>query len=449
MKFRSLIFLALLAGITFAQLALADDQSAPQNLKLPVQFTQIQDLDPSKQGINRPVKQKWAVVVGISKFADHRLNTADDTNKTARKFYDYLVDPKFGRFRADHVRLLTDEDASQQSIDNALGQPWLAKLAGPDDLVVVYVASKAFPTTDGNSYICSHNCRMDNIYGTCMSIQSLMQTLKANVKSDRLILVLECAYSGSAQLASGAKSLDGAKSLVGEKKADKSALNVDLNTIPLGKGFIIITASAADQLSWKDLFTDNLILALKEKDGRIGLDEAFYKARKQTEYDSIYRVAGGSKQTPQLKSDWKGNDLVIGCTPVDESSDIPESVKSFMGAEAYYLQANRLISIGKIDEAIDKYKLAVAADPELADAVADYAVALSLKNQWEQAEAEMRKALLLKPKDALYLTNYARILDKLGRPEDCKKALEKAYVINPKDRIVLTALSDKMRRAGR
>ena len=460
-------------------------QQGSDSAKTSAQFTQIQDLDPQKQGINRPVRQKWAVVVGVSKFADQRLNSNDDLDKSARKFHDYLINPKAGKFRADHVRLLTDEAASQQAINNSIDM-WLSRLVGPDDLVVVYIATKAFPTTDGNSYLCSHNCRLDNIYGTCMSIQSLMQQLKEHVKSDRVVLVLESAYSGNAQLNSsnggsskteavptttrtssasqvGATATESASlpkvnsvannipgeatQTAGAKKA-QPGMNVNLDQIALGKGFIILSSSAADQLSWKDLFTDNLIAALKEKDGLVPLDQAFEKTRKQTEYDSLYRMAGGKRQTPQIKSDWKGNELVLGCVPVEETRGLPQSIANFVGAEAHYLEANRSMVAGQIDDAIVKYKLAISTDPDLTDALADYAVALSLKGDWAAAEAELRKALTQKPKDSLYLTNYARILDKLGRADECKKALEKAYIINPKDRVVLGALTDKCIAAG-
>lgn len=434
-------------------------------------FTKIQDLDPNKQGVNRPVRQKWAVVIGVSKFSDSRLNSNDESDKSARKFHDYLVDPKGGRFKADHVRLLTDENATQQTINNSLGPLWLGRLAGPDDLVVIYIATKAFPTTDGNSYLCSYNCRLDNIFGTCTSIQTLMQLLKESVKSDRVVLVLESAYSGGAQLTVPATSTrnatekitsngsssseakqDAAQSLIQHSsKTSKQVsenLNVDLAQIALGKGFIILSSSSADQLSWKDLFTENLISSLKENAGNMPLNEAFSKARQKTEYDSVYRMVGGKRQTPQLKSDWKGNDLVIGCIPVDETPGLPQSVINFAGAEAHYLAANRLIISNKLDEALKEYKSAISTDPELSDAIADYAVALTMKDQWSEAEVEMRKALTVRPKDVLYLTNFARILDKLGRKDECKKALEKAYVLNPKDRVVLMALSDKCIASG-
>jgi tetratricopeptide (TPR) repeat protein len=405
-------------------------QDALPGSKAGAGFTKIQDLNPAQKPLNRPVRQKWAVVIGIGKYRDSRLNSDKMLDKSARRFADYLLSPQGGRFRADHVRVLTNDAASQQSINNSFEATWLGKLAGPDDLVVVYIATKSFPTTDGNSYLCSYNCAMDNIYGTCITIQTLMETLRKNIQSDRIVLILESSGSGSAEL-SGAKSLEAVN------------CNVDLERLSLGKGFVILSSSLPDQLSWGDIFSDNLISSLKEKDGLIPLQEAFLKTRQKTEYDSVNRVYGGHKQTPVMKSDWTGNDLIIGCVPLDQTSGIPDSARNFIGAEAHYLNANRAVLASDYDKAFSEYKQAIATDPSLTDARADYAVALCLKGDWQSAEVELRKAIALKGDDPLYLTNYARILDKLGAREECKRMLEKAYLLNPKDRVVLIALCDK------
>ena len=400
------------------------------------EFTQIQDLNPASKPLNRPVRQKWAVVIGISKFRDRHLNSELTLDKTARHFAGYLINPLGGKFRADHVRLLTNDEASQQAINSSFDASWLARLAGPDDLVVIYIATRAFPTTDGNSYLCSYNCEMDNIYGSCMSIQALMQNLRKNIKADRIVLILESSGSGAAEL-SGAKSL-----------GSQPNCNVDLNQLSLGKGYVILSSSRTDQLSWGDLFSENLIAVLKEQGGMIPLQEAFLKTRQKTEYDSVNRLYGGRKQTPVLKSDWTGNDLILGCVPLDATSAIPDFARTFMGAEAHYLNANRAVISSDFEKAFSEYKQAIAADPGLTDARADYAVALGMQGRWTEAEQELRKAIALKPDDPLYLTNYARVLDKLGSKEECKRMLEKAYLLNPKDRVVLIALVDKCMATG-
>ena len=105
-----------------------------------VKFTKIQDLDPNKKGPNRPIRQKWGVVIGISKFKEGRLVSNDPVmDSSAKAFYDYLLDTNGGRFDARHVRLITNTKATRQTIMSSIGEPWLGALARPDDLVVVFV----------------------------------------------------------------------------------------------------------------------------------------------------------------------------------------------------------------------------------------------------------------------------------------------------------------------
>ena len=77
-----------------------------------VEWTKIQDLNPNATATNRPIKQKWAVVVGASKFQESRLNGMDDRmDEAARNFSAYLIDPNGGRFPESHVKTLINSSA--------------------------------------------------------------------------------------------------------------------------------------------------------------------------------------------------------------------------------------------------------------------------------------------------------------------------------------------------
>lgn len=395
-----------------------------------VEFTKIQDLNANTTSINKPVNQKWAVVVGISDFKDRRFSSDVPNAKAARDFYNFLVDPKTGKFATDHVKLLTNEAATQHNILNTLGERWLGTVAGKDDLVVVYLASDGFPTTDGGTYIAAYDCAMDNIYGTCISVKELMQSLRKSIRSERVVLVLQSNYSGAADLTAGAKALS-------------KSYNVDLGQVLLGNGFVILSSSRPDQISLGDTFTQSLIAALKQNDGMVPLQTAFAKAKEQTEYDTTYKMNPPRTQTPVLKSEWKGADIIIGTPPVERVSNLPADVNNFLGAESHYLKASKFAVDGNIDAAIDEYKLAIAADANYADAVADYGVALGLKGQWKEALVQLQRAVELQPKDLLYRTNLARALDQTGDKAECIKQLEYAYSLNPKDSAVLKALASK------
>lgn len=399
-----------------------------------IEFTKIQDLDPKAPGANRPIKQKWAVVIGTSKFKESRLAPAEamDMAQSAKDFDNYLVDPHGGRFDRSHVKLLMDAGASKQGITSALGPGFLGSVAGKDDLVVVYLGTSAFPTTDGNTYLCTYDCALDNIYGTCISMQSIMSTLKENIHSDRILLVLQAGYSGAAELGSGTRAVN----------KPSQGFNLDLQKVVLGNGFIILSSSQPNEMTWSTAFSRNLTKALREEDGMITLNKAFEIAKQKTETETA--AAGpGKKQVPLMKSSWTGTDLVVGALPAERVANLPASVSSFLSAEGSYLKANQAVADGKIDEALQQYKLAILADPNYADAVADWGAALTMKGDWKSAADMYKKAIAMRPTDELFHLNYARVLDKLGDKDASMQELNNAYKLNPKDTSVLLALSNK------
>ena len=399
-----------------------------------IEFTQIQDLNPTVRGKNRPIKQKWAVVIGASKFKEGRLTPteASDMALSAKEFGEYLVDPHGGRFERNHVKLLLDAGAPRQSIMTALGPSFLGNAVGPDDLVVVYIATSGFPTTDGNTYLCTYDCALDNIYGTCISMQTLMSTLKQNVHSDRILLVLQAAYSGAAELDSGAKSLG----------QPPKSYNLDLGKVLLGNGFIILSSSQPNEITWSTAFSKNLTNALRQEDGLISLNKAFAIAKEKTESETA-STGIRRKQVPVMKSAWTGSELVLGAPPAEQVSNLPASVSSFLSAEGAYLKASKLVAEGKTEDALEQYKLAIAADPKYADALADCGAALTIKDDWKSAADMYKRAIAVNPSDELFHLNYARILDKLGEKDSSLQELNTAYRLNPKDMSVLMALSNK------
>ncbi len=426
-------------GITLASLfalsqtlnlnAFAADQQPPVS---GIQWTKVEDLDPNKKSDLKPVGQKFAVVIGVSQFAESRLNPDHpEMEKAAREFNSYLLDPNGGRFSPKHVRMLNNSKATRENILNTLGASWLGPLAKPEDLVLVFVSTSSFPTTDGDAYLCSYDCALDNIYGTCVSIKDLMGVLRKNVKAQRIVLVLQSGYSGAAELSAGSKSLT-------------KTFNVDPSKFVSGTGFVIVSSSQPDQMSWGNVFSTNLISALRQNNGLVSLDEAFEIAKKNTIQATSQGGQYMSKQTPLMKSDFKGKSLYLGVPGSKEADDIPDDVSNFLAAEAHYFKANTLVNEGRVDEAIVAYKKTLETDPNYAPALSDYATILALKGQLKESETLYRKAIAQKPQEALYHTNLARVLAKMGGEENkeaSRAELLRAYDLNPKDLTVLQALS--------
>jgi tetratricopeptide (TPR) repeat protein len=435
-KVQTLISLLALSSVAIPAWAAPAEPDMSKKPASGVQWTKIQDLNPNATTTNRPIKQKWAVVIGAAKFKESKLDGMDSKmDVAARNFASYLKDPAAGRFPESHVKTLINSDATKQNIINNLGKGWLGSLAGPDDLAVVFISTHGFPTTDGSTYLSAYDCALDNVYSTCLSMQTLMDTLKKDVKTDRIVMILESPYSGAAELTSGAKALF-------------KGSNLDASKVAIGKGYIILTSSKPDQMTWGNSFSNNLIKALRDKDGMQGLTEAFNQARTMTENDTALGNASSKKQTPVMKSDWTGNDIVLGAPTVEQVKEIPENVMAFVAAEAHYLKANNLVGEGNFDGAIAEYKAAIETEPDYADAVADYGAILTVKGDWAGAAEKYKRAIELKPNDALFHANYARVLTKLGQEDASVKELELAYQLNPKDRVILGALANKCISAG-
>lgn len=433
----SLMALATLT-FSFPIAAIAADTTSlpvPEGPGQGIQFTQMQDINPNS-ATNRPVKQKWAVVVGIANFAEKRL-IGDDLvmDKAAHNFYKYLIDPNGGRFDKEHVRLLVNTSATRANVLNTIGEKWLGQLAGPDDLVVVFMATEAFPMIEGGTFLAAYDAALTNVYGTCFSMQDLMTTLKKNVKTDRVVLVLESKYSGAASLESGAKALF-------------HGFNIDLDKVVMGKGNIILSSSRPNEETYGDDFSSSLIECLRAQNGLVPLNEAFTKAKEMTEFKTAHYSKGGKKQSPVLKSNWTGNDLVLGVPQSEQVSGIPTGVNAFLSAEAHYIKANTFVVNNKMDEAIAEYKEALKIDPTYADVLSDYGTVLGYKGNWQEAADMFKRACEAKPNDSLFAYNYARALRKLNRPDEYLDQMNIAYRLNPRDKDVLLAMSEASSKMG-
>jgi Flp pilus assembly protein TadD len=85
--------------------------------------------------INRPIHDKWAVVVGISEFEDKEIQQLHYPAKDARDFANFLITS--GGFTKDHVRLILNKEATRSRIVGEIAEFFLPRVAGPDDLVVI------------------------------------------------------------------------------------------------------------------------------------------------------------------------------------------------------------------------------------------------------------------------------------------------------------------------
>ena len=99
-------------------------------------------------------------------------------------------------------------------------------------------------------------------------------------------------------------------------------------------------------------------------------------------------------------------------------------------SEELYDQAVDCIAEGNLDEAISKYKEAVALDPHFADAWEGLSMALADKELWEDALDAAKKVVELNPNEQLGFTNVSRIYQRAGNVPEAEAWAAKARLLD-------------------
>jgi hypothetical protein len=263
-----------------------------------------------------PVRQKWALVIGISRFSDKTVPRLNYTTADATALAAALTNPEIGRFPAAHVHVLTDEQATTKNIKESLN--WIARQAEPNDLVLIYVATHGTPRTadsaGGANYLITYDTEMnsggtfdeDAIYATAYPMVELANAVSTRMKAMRTAVILDTCYSGG--------SLKNASALMGPVKNTAPSGQM-LERMTQGTGRIVMAASQVDEESMEsaDLghgyFTYFLLQALKEGKGAAPLSQVYAKVAEQV---SQRVAAQGLKQHPVMSQSGTDADFALG-----------------------------------------------------------------------------------------------------------------------------------------
>lgn len=262
-----------------------------------------------------PIEDKWALIVGISKFQKPEVNLKYSA-KDAKDLRDFLVNE--ANFAPDHVKLLTDEQATKERVLAELGDKWLPRVAHPNDLVLIFISTHGSPTQmdlEGLNYLVMHNTDPDSLYATGLPLQDLANTIKQRVHSNRVVLIVDACHSGSANPAKGITRIG----------------NFDTNELVQGTGQMVICSSKPNQVSWESkryangVFTRNLIEALRLKTGKTTFGQAFDHMKDSVESEVLQDRS--ELQSPIMKSLWKGSSLILTAPP-SKPRPVPEELKA-------------------------------------------------------------------------------------------------------------------------
>ena len=266
----------------------------------------------------RPIRDKWALVIGIGDFADKSVPRLKYATKDARDFYDYLI--KDAHFAPDHVRLLLDDKASERRIMSELGSKFLARVVKPDDLVVIFFSTHGSPSQmdiRGKNYLCAYDTEPNDLFATGIEMQKILDSIQGRVLTDRVLLVLDACHSGSTD--------PNAKGII-------RSGNFDAEQLAEGSGQLVICSSKPEEQSFESkrydngVFTRSLLNGLRSNSSKATLGAAF-QAAKSAIADEVREDHPGARQTATMHSKWVGNDLNLA-VKADKPQALPVSVAS-------------------------------------------------------------------------------------------------------------------------
>ena len=258
-----------------------------------------------------PVREKWALVVGIAKFQDKHLGRLNFANKDAKDFAAVLVDPSVGRFKPSNVHSLVDGEVTTRQLKQELN--WLARSANdPNDLVVIFLSSHGTPRNKDTAevnYIATSDTELepeDNLFATSVPMTQISDIVRGRIKAQRTVILLDTCHSGAAAASSASS---------GPFRSDSSASNDAMDRIRLGVGRAIVTSSSLDEKSYEGqpysngYFTHFLLEGLRKDGGQVSMEQ-LYAFLKQ----NVSKAAGliQRRQTPVFSHSEHGAEIIIG-----------------------------------------------------------------------------------------------------------------------------------------
>jgi caspase domain-containing protein len=272
--------------------------------------TPVEDFDP-----RTPVRDKWAIVVGVGTFKDARVRALSLATKDARDLTAVITNPDTGRFRKENVRTLLDDEATLPNIRKTIG--WVRERAEKNDLVLLFFASHGSPREmdpNGVSYILTNDTDTTDgasLYGSSLQMIDLVETISRDIRATRVVLVLDTCYSGAATISHhrGLKIV----------REPTTIYSVALKRLLTAPGRAVVASSQADEQSMESsarqngYFTHFLLDGLRRSADGGTLEELFAFVRERV--SMTVRSELGREQNPVLTSGPRADQIVLSARP--------------------------------------------------------------------------------------------------------------------------------------
>ncbi len=221
-----------------AQLALSVRDARPGRAA-ELARTEIAYLRVGGQGPAPEVRKRWAVVIGVSRYAHggEAFPQLQYAARDAEAFHKFLRSKQSGGFAPERTLLLLNERATTGEVRHALFE-FLAR-ADRDDLVVVFFSGHGMPQpgTD-NFFMLCHDTHPDRLASTAFPMWDIDTALRRFVRARRVVVFADACHAGAMAAPDGTRS------------AAQNPVHQYLRQLALARpGRLIFTASEARELS--------------------------------------------------------------------------------------------------------------------------------------------------------------------------------------------------------
>ncbi|MBI4724089.1 MAG: caspase family protein, partial [Rhodomicrobium sp.] len=138
-----------------------DRESTPASIRLAFAGAPEQPSSPSAGNLS--TTSLYALVVGVGKFKDPKINGLDWASKDARDFAAALKAQEGRLYRKVEVKLLADDEADSGSILDGL--TWLKRSVNQGDTGVVFLAGHGVTDPGGDYFFVSNNSKIEDVAG--------------------------------------------------------------------------------------------------------------------------------------------------------------------------------------------------------------------------------------------------------------------------------------------
>jgi hypothetical protein len=254
----------------------------------------------------------YALLVGVGR-SSYPAWSLPVTVRDVRALKAVLGDPHYCGYINDpqHLRTLTDEDATKKNILHALETLEGAVAQDPEATVFIYYSGHGWLQNEDRYFLIPHDANPRTLASTALPAERFIQRLR-RIRAKRLLVILDTCH---------AEGMAAAKNTMPVSFGVQAAPEDLVEQLSQGSGRVVFTSCRGEQSSWifpdqsLSLFTHHLIGALKGAGSKAG--EKAVRVSSLMQYvaqhvpDSARTL--GQDQTPFFKIESEDFPVALAC----------------------------------------------------------------------------------------------------------------------------------------